>query len=74
MELFQIYYFIKEILTPEDIFFLGLIILFLLEGKSDIFFIFMLIYIFISGLDQELLINIFRNNLVNLLGLLNHFV
>lgn len=54
MNLSHIYYFLKENFSLEDIFLLGLIILFALERKCDKLFIAILMLIFIAGLNKDL--------------------
>ena len=69
--------YIKEKLSFEDIFILALILFFLIERKSDMIFIIMLLIIFLAGFNEDLFSDIFElgfSNLPNILNLLKGYM
>ena len=55
MDIIKITKFVSTNFTFEDLFLLGILILLFVERKCDKMFIGLLIFVFISGLRQELL-------------------
>lgn len=55
MDIIKITNFVSTNFTFEDLFLLGILILLFVERKCDKMFIGLLIFVFISGLRQELL-------------------
>ena len=65
MDLSDIYNFLRENLTLEDIFLLILLIVIILEKKCDKIFIAMLVFIFIVGIKKDLLSVIFKSDFLD---------
>ena len=59
IELFTILNFIKKHFTYEDICFLALIIIFIIEKKCDKLFIALLVFIFFAGLKKDIFSSFF---------------
>jgi len=55
LDLMKVINFVSSNFTFEDLFLIGLLIILLIEGKCDRIFFGLLIFIFISGLRQDLL-------------------
>jgi len=55
LDIIKVVNFVSANFTFEDLFFLGILLVLFLERKCDKIFIGLLIFVFISGLRQELL-------------------
>lgn len=65
MDLSDIYNFLRENFTLEDIFLLILLVVIILEKKCDKIFIAMLVFIFIVGIKKDLLSVIFKSDFLD---------
>ncbi len=65
MDLSDIYNFLRENFTLEDIFLLILLVVIILEKKCDKIFIAMLAFIFIVGIKKDLLSVIFKSDFLD---------